>query len=339
MIITRTPFRISFFGGGTDYPVWYQQNGGSVLSTTINKYCYISARFLPPFFYHKHRFVWSKIELPNSLKEIKHPAIRHIINYLGIKDGLEIHHQADLPARAGLGSSSSFTVGLLHALYGLLGKLVPKSQLAQEAIHLEQKLMKESVGSQDQVAAAYGGFNRIDFHKGGGFTVRPVTVDHGRLKKLEESLFLVYSGVQRTASSVASLQIKETPNRRRELNYMQQMVDEAAEVLNGRGQLEDFGRLLHESWLLKRTLTKKISNGFINEIYDAGIKAGALGGKILGAGGGGFILFFIKPEKREKLRQKLPRLLEVPIQFDTTGSQVIFHQPQSEPRSEVRSKK
>lgn len=329
MIITRTPFRISFFGGGTDYPIWYQENGGAVLSTTIDKYCYISCRFLPPFFFHKHRFVWSKIELPQKLSEIKHPSIRHIMQYLKIKEGLEVHHQADLPARAGLGSSSSFTVGLLHGLYGLLGKLVPKSKLAEEAIHLEQNLMKEKVGSQDQVAAAYGGFNRIDFHKGGGFSVKPLTLVLDKVKKLQDHLMVVYSGVQRTASSLAALQIKETPSHRRELIYMHQMVDEATEILNGHRDFTDFGRLLNESWLLKRSLTKKISNGKINEIYDAGIKAGALGGKVLGAGGGGFILFFVKPENKSKLRAKLPSLLEVPIAFDNTGSQVIFHQPQT----------
>ncbi len=327
MIITKTPFRISFFGGGTDYPVWYKENGGAVLSTTINKYCYISARFLPPFFYHKHRFVWSKIELPNRLKEIQHPSIRHAISYLGINEGLEIHHQADLPARSGLGSSSAFTVGLLHALYGLLGKMIPKSELAERSIHLEQEVMKENVGSQDQVAAAFGGLNRIDFLKDGGFSVRPLTGNIDQLGKFVNHLVLVYSGIQRTASNVASLQIKETPNHRRELTLMYQMVGEAVEILNGRRDLADFGKLLHESWLLKRSLTKKISNGYINEIYDAGIKAGALGGKVLGAGGGGFILFFVKPEKRARLHSRLSKLLEVPFGFDHTGSQVIFNQP------------
>ncbi len=327
MVITRTPFRISFFGGGTDYPVYFRENGGAVLSTTIDKYCYISCRYLPPFFEHKSRIVWSKIESVRKIQEIEHPAVRASLRYMRIREGLEIHHDGDLPARTGLGSSSSFTVGLLNSLYALKGKITSKKKLAEGAIHIEQDLMRENVGSQDQVVASYGGFNKIEFHKNGKFEVTPLTLSTKRIEELENHLMLVFTGFARHASEIAREQIKATPGKIKVLKRMKSMVDEAIKILNSKKDITDFGKLLHESWELKRSLTKKISTSFIDEIYNKGLKAGATGGKLLGAGGGGFLLLFIQPEKRLSVKKNLSKLLEVPFHFENLGSQIIFYQP------------
>lgn len=329
MIISRTPFRISFFGGGTDYPVWYRENGGAVLGTTIDKYCYITCRYLPPFFEHKHRIVYSQIENVRSIKEIHHPAAREILRFMEITEGLEVHHDGDLPARTGLGSSSSFTVGFLHALYALKGVMPSKIQLAQDAIHIEQNILKENVGSQDQTLAAFGGFNKIRFGQEPGIDVQPVTIKAERLELLQDHLMLFFTGFSRTASEIAAEQIKETPNKRRELTEMCRMVDEAVNILNGSNDLEDFGKLIHESWQLKRSLTSKISTPYIDYVYDAALRAGATGGKLLGAGGAGFILFFAKPEIRSKVKESLSGLLNVPFRFEDSGSQIIFYEPNS----------
>ena len=333
MIITRTPFRVSFFGGGTDYPAWYREHAGAVLATTINKYCYISCRFLPPFFDHRSRIVWSRIELVRIREEIEHPAVRDALAFLDIREGIELHHDGDLPARTGLGSSSSFTVGVLNALHGLRGDLVDKMQLARETIHLEQERLKEQVGSQDQIMAAFGGFNRIDFGGENHFRVSPVMVSGSRLEELERHLLLVYTGVSRTASEIAGEQVKATPARRRELRAMYQMVDEAMTILHGpHRDLVEFGELLDESWRLKRSLTDKISTAYIDEIYDAARKAGAVGGKLLGAGGGGFLLLLVRPEDQAEVRGALRQLLCVPFRFENRGSHVIFYE-----RDETRS--
>jgi len=324
MIISRTPFRISFFGGGTDYPVWYGENGGAVLGTTINKYCYITLRHLPPFFEFKHRIVYSQMEHVHDLEEIRHPSVRETLRFMDISDGTEIHHNGDLPARTGLGSSSSFTVGLLHALYALKGKMPSKMQLAGEAICIEQERIKENVGSQDQVLVSFGGFNRVDFSKG-DIQVQPITLKQQRLDMLQSHLALFFTGFSRTASQIAGEQIRNTPNKAAELRAMRQMVDEAINILNSEGDLSDFGKLLNESWKLKRSLTDRISTPYIDYIYDTAIKAGAAGGKILGAGGGGFILFFIKPEHQECLRQSLKGLLHVPFLFENSGSKIIYY--------------
>lgn len=342
MIISRTPFRISFFGGGTDYPIWYRQYGGSTLATTIQRYCYITCRWLPPFFEHSSRVVWSKIELVKSWREIEHPSVRECIRYLEIEQGIEIHHDGDLPARTGLGSSSSFTVGLLHALYGLKGVMPSRMQLAQEAIHVEQERLKESVGSQDQVAAAFGGFNRIDFRPDGTIQVFPMLLDPERLRSLQDHLMLIYTGVSRTASDVAFEQIKATPSKRQELSTMHQMVDEAIAILQGPGTLTSFGELLHEGWKLKRSLTHRISNSRIDQLYESALAAGALGGKLLGAGGGGFLLLFVPPERQEAVRGAVNGFLQVPVEFENTGSRVIFYdpdgyRPQEDQRKTLRS--
>jgi len=330
MIITRTPFRISFFGGGTDYPVWYKENSGAVLATTINKYCYITCRYLPPFFEHKHRIVYSQTELVRDIDEIRHPSVRETLRFMKITEGIEIHHDGDLPARTGLGSSSSFTVGLLHALYALKGIMPAKMQLAREAIHIEQDMIKENVGSQDQVSAAFGGLNRIDFNGEHNIQVRPVTIKTPRLYLLQNHLMLFFTGFSRTASQIAEEQIRETPNKKQELSEMYRMVNEAINILNGDDDLLEFGKLMHESWQLKRSLTDKISTPYIDYLYEAATRAGATGGKLLGAGGSGFILFFVRPELQPRVKETLHGLLHVPFRFEDLGSQVIFYDLQNQ---------
>ncbi len=328
MIISKTPFRISFFGGGTDYPAWSQVHGGSTLATTIDKYCYISCRYLPPFFEHKHRIIYSKMEQVQSVEEIQHRAVKEVLKFLGIDKGIEIHHDGDLPARTGLGSSSSFTVGLLHAVYALKGQMVDKMRLARDAIHVERDRSGENVGSQDQVLAAWGGFNRIDFGKDQAISVQRITIPEKKIQYLQNSLLLYFTGFTRTASEVAVEQIKNIPNKTAEMKKMLRLVDEAVGILN-RGDLNDFGRLLDVSWKTKRGLSHKITTPYVDEIYDTALRAGALGGKLIGAGGGGFMVFFVEPDKQPVVKAKLSKLLRVPFKFDDTGSQIIFYQPDS----------
>jgi D-glycero-alpha-D-manno-heptose-7-phosphate kinase len=329
MIITRTPLRISFFGGGTDYPVWYREHGGSVLATTIDKCCYITCRRLPPFFEYHSRISYSKVENVLRNDAIEHPSVRGCLQFLGIDEGIEIHHVADLPARTGLGTSSAFTVGLLLGLYGLQDRMRDKHALATDAIHVEQELLHEAVGAQDQVSAAYGGFNRINFHADGVIEVKRVLTAPGRLAELEQHLALYFTGFARTASEIAQEQIKVTARRKRELEAMLRLVDEAEAIItNPDRSLNGFGQLLHEAWQIKRSLTHKISNVSIDAIYEAGLSAGALGGKLLGAGGGGFMLFFVPPERREALRMRLDNLLQVPFSFSQKGSHVVVYEPE-----------
>jgi len=328
MIISRTPFRISFFGGGTDYPVWYNENGGAVLATSINKYCYITCRYLPPFFEHKYRIVYSKTEQTQNISEIQHPSVKETLNFMGIEHGVEIHHDADLPARTGLGSSSAFTVGLLNALYALKGKMVTKRQLALEAIQIEQDIIKENVGSQDQTTAAFGGLNKIEFGGDQEIRVQPITLKSRKCQLLQDNLMLFFTGLSRTASEIAGEQIKKTPGKKNELTRMSEMVEEAIDILNGGdSDITDFGKLLHESWMIKRSLTEKISNHQIDEIYEEALNAGALGGKLLGAGGGGFIMFFVEPEFQPEVKDRLKNLLYVPFKFENLGSQIIYYAP------------
>jgi D-glycero-alpha-D-manno-heptose-7-phosphate kinase len=331
MIITSTPLRISFFGGGTDYPVWYRQYGGSVLSTTIDKSCFITCRWLPPFFEYHSRISYTKVENVGRNNLIQHPSVRACLQFLGIDDGVEIHHIADLPARSGLGTSSAFTVGLLLGLYALKNQMRDKHALASEAIHVEQELLREAVGAQDQVSAAYGGFNRINFDTDGSIEVRRMMTSPNRLAELEQHLALYFTGFSRFASEIAQEQLKMTPHKKQELDTMLQLVNEAEAIIaNPARPLHEFGRLLHESWQIKRTLTQKISNASIDEIYDAGLSAGALGGKLLGAGGGGFMLFFVPPERREALRRRLNKLLCVPFAFSNKGSHVVVYEPEEQ---------
>jgi D-glycero-alpha-D-manno-heptose-7-phosphate kinase len=329
MITTSTPLRISFFGGGTDYPVWFREHGGSVLSTTIDKYCYISCRWLPPFFEYHSRISYTKVENVSSNDEIQHPSVRACLQYLGINEGVEIHHIADLPARTGLGTSSAFTVGLLLGLYALRNQMRDKHTIAAEAIRVEQELLQEAVGAQDQVSAAYGGLNRINFNSDGSIDVKRVLTSRDRITELEQNLALYFTGFSRIASEIAQEQLRMTPHKKKELDAMLQLVGEAEDiVVNTNRPLDDFGRLMHESWQIKRTLTQKISNSNIDEIYEAGLSAGALGGKLLGAGGGGFMLFYVPPEKREALRLRLKKLLCVPFTFSTKGAEVVVYEPE-----------
>jgi len=330
MIITRTPFRVSFFGGGTDYPVWFSEHGGAVLATTINKYTYITCRYLPPFFEHKSRIVWSKIERVTDVAEITHPSARECLRFLEIERGIEIHHDGDLPARAGLGSSSSFTVGLLHSLSALKGLMPSDTQLARDAIHVEQELLNENVGVQDQISVAFGGLNRVDIDRDGSFRVYPLVAKSRRLAALDERLLLFYTGVSRIASEVAAQQIAVTPDRTRELSAMREMVDCGAEILANGEDLDEFGRLLDEAWQLKRSISDLISTPLVDDVYTTARRAGAIGGKLLGAGGGGFMLFFVRPEDQPRVREALGTLLEVPFGFERAGSQVIFYEPEDE---------
>ena len=330
MVISRTPFRISFFGGGTDYPAWVKEQGGAVIATTINKYCYLSVRYLPPFFWHKYRIVYSKTELCNTIDEIKHPAVREIIRYLKIRQGLAIHHDGDLPARSGLGSSSALTVGLLNALHSLLGQMISKQQLAKESIHIEQEILKETVGYQDQTLAAYGGFNHIIFHKNGNITVKPITISPKRIKEFESHLMLFYTGIPRIASNVAKSYVGKIDNKTKQLSVMQESVDEALSILTSKKDIKSFGQLLNEFWQLKKSLSQQVSNAAIDEIYDNAISAGALGGKLIGAGGGGFLLLFVPPKKQKKVRTRLNKLIHVPFAFEPYGSQIIFFDPEED---------
>ncbi len=329
MIISRTPYRISFFGGGTDYPTWYEKHGGATLSTTIDKYCYITARHFPPFFERKNRVVWSKIEFVDSHDEIEHPSVRETLKHLGIDRGVEIHHHGDLPARSGLGSSSSFTVGLLHAMHLLHGRPVTKMGLAKDAIHIEQHLIKESVGVQDQMAAAFGGLNKFTFAPGHNLGVEPIVLSQERSKELQSHLMLVFTGMARTASEIAAEQIKTTHQKERELHQMRTMVDRAIAILKSEEDIKEFGKLLHETWMLKRGLTSKITNSQVDSIYEKARAHGAIGGKLLGAGSGGFMLLFVAPEQQAKVREALKDLILVPFSFETEGSKVIYNQKSS----------
>jgi D-glycero-alpha-D-manno-heptose-7-phosphate kinase len=319
MIISRTPFRISLFGGGSDYPEWYVNNGGAVLSTTINHYCHISIRYLPPFFEHKHRIVWSQIENVQSIDQIQHPIIRECLKHLDVKDGVEIHHDGDLPARSGLGASSAFTVGLLNAVHTLQGKHVSKLNLAVEAIYVEHELVKSNVGSQDQTACAVGGFNLIEFgnHKP---SIKNIPLSNPALLHLHDCLLLVFTGFPHDASSIAATyQFNERPKELRELH---QMAVSAYQNLQA-GRILEFGELLDHTWQLKKKLSGKVSTFYTDSVYDAAKKAGAIGGKLCGAGGGGFMLLFVEPEKQNKVKKALESLLFVPCEFEEQGTQII----------------
>jgi D-glycero-alpha-D-manno-heptose-7-phosphate kinase len=326
MIFCRTPYRVSFFGGGTDYPAWYRENGGAVLSSTINKYSYITCRYLPPFFDYKYRIRYYQREETRTIDEIQHPSVRECLRFLEFDKGIDIVHHGDLPAQSGLGTSSTFTVGLLHALSAMKHEMWSKRELAMRAIKIEQDQIGESVGSQDQTAAAFGGFNKILFGGAHEILVSPVILRPSKMENLERHLMLFFTGFSRTASYLAEEQIKKIPENRSNLNQMMQLVEEATHILqNKEDQLDDFGKLLNQQWLVKQGMSSKISNGEIDAIYQAGMKAGALGGKLLGAGGGGFILFFVRPEQQKRVKEMLKNLLHIPIRFDQLGSQIIYY--------------
>ncbi len=325
MIISRAPFRVSFFGGGTDYPAWYREHGGAVLSASIDKYCYITCRYLPPYHDFKYLIRYYKREETQTVEDIQHPSVRCCLQFMGLDRGVDIVHHADIPARSGLGSSSTFTVGLLHALYALKHEMPSKRQLALDAIHVEQSLIKENVGSQDQTSAAFGGLNRIDFGGANEILVKPLILRPEKLELMQQHIMLFFTGLARTASEIAGEQINNIPNKNPDLRQMMKIVDAAeAILLDKEGRLEDFGRLLHEQWLIKRGMSSQVTNSNIDAIYENGMKAGAWGGKLLGAGGGGFMMFFAPPERQPAIHTVLRSLLHVPARFDYLGSQIVY---------------
>ncbi|MBE9531411.1 MAG: kinase [Proteobacteria bacterium] len=335
MIINRTPFRISFLGGGTDYPSWYLKHGGSVLATAINKYCYITCRTLPPFFEHRLRVVYSKMETVGSFEDIKHPAVRETMRFLNIDHGLEIHHDGDLPARSGMGSSSSFTVGLLHTLYALKGIMPSKEQLALESIHIEQEMIKETVGSQDQMSVAYGGLNKINFSKDGKIDVMPLTLTAERMEEFNSHLMLFYTGIKRTASDVAKSYVDDLAKKEDSMFRLTEMVDEGLKILQDGSDLSAFGALLDESWEIKKSLSGEVTNPRLDDLYDRAIKSGAAGGKITGAGGGGLMLLLVPPKQQAAVREALSEQLHVPFRFESKGSRIIFYEAAREDFSDA----
>lgn len=327
MIITQTPFRMSFFGGGTDYPEFYNEYGGSVISTSFDKYCFVTVRHLPRFFDYSNQITYSVIERTNTVDEIEHPAVREAMKFLDMHE-LRIVYEADLPARSGLGSSSSFAVGLLNAFHALKGEYCSKKQLALEAIHLERTLCQESGGVQDQIAAAYGGFNRINLSSD-GFDVTPVIIPIDKKQKLNENLMLFFTGFSRFSSDISVEQKRSMKSKISQLREMCSLVNTAEEILaNKKDNLDEFGKLLNYTWELKRGLTSKVSTNTIDEIYQKGIAAGALGGKLLGAGGGGFLLFYVEREYQSSVREALKNLLYVPFRFENYGSRVLYYSPE-----------
>lgn len=323
MIISKTPYRISFFGGGSDYPEWYNKFGGTVLSTTINKYLYITCRELPGFFDHKYRIVWRKIEMVKDINQINHHAIKGILKYYKFNKGLEIHYDGDLPARSGMGSSSSFVVGLINALFKLNKNTLDKKELAKKSLFIEQKILNEMVGSQDQIAAAYGGFNRIFFNKNNSFKLKKIKTNKN-LKLLEDNLILIYTSINRNAHDIASGYVKNLKSTKKD--YIKEIVDhvEEGEKILKSGNIDDFGRLLNSAWNIKKQLGKSITNNEIDELYDYALNNGALGGKILGAGGGGFLLLYMKKKDRINFLKKNKKIINIPFKFSYTGSEIIF---------------
>ena len=324
MIISRTPYRVSFFGGGTDYPSWYRQHGGQVLATSIDKYLYITCRYLPPFFEHRLRLVYSKQEMCQSFEELTHPTARETLRFTGLEHDLEIHYDGDLPGRSGIGSSSAFTVGLLNALYRFKGEDVGAHRLARESIYIEQELVGEKVGSQDQISVAYGGLNRIQFFPDGEIVVRPIAADRDRVSQLSDRMMLFYTGISRTASQIADTYVSDLNKHSESLHQLNQMVDDAIDILVGEVNLDHFGQLLHETWRLKRSLGPQISTPKIDSLYSVAQSAGAIGGKLSGAGGGGMLLLYVPPEQQADVREALADLIHVPFNFDTTGTKIIF---------------
>ena len=327
MILSKTPLRVSLWGGGTDYPIYFKEHGGEVLGFAIDKYVYLSLRKLPPFFPHRHRLVYSQVETVRSIDDIVHPSIRAVLSFLKPDCGIELHYDADLPARSGMGSSSSFTVGLLNTLHAYRGHMASKLDLAREAIHIEQNELRENVGCQDQIWAAYGGFNHITFHTDGSFSVRPVIVSEYRKLELVKSLMLFFTGFSRFASEIAGKQIANVKQKQKSLHAMKDMVGEAMSLLDSNRPITDIGRLLHESWKLKRGLSDAIATKEVDDIYESARAAGAVGGKLLGAGGGGFVLLMVPIDRQAEVRERLKSLIEVPFNINYTGSIVPIYEP------------
>lgn len=324
MIISRTPYRVSFLGGGTDYAEWYREHGGAVLTSSIDKYCYLSVRWLPQFFAYQHRISWSKIELCGKVEEIEHPAVRAVLQYLGVERGIEIHHAGDLPARSGLGSSSAFTVGLLNALHALHGRMSLRRSLAAEAVHVERDLMGEAVGVQDQIECAHGGLNLLEIDRDGAWRVQPVVIAPERLRAHEAHCLLYFTGISRTASELARAQVAAIGGKTGAMKDLAALVREGLAALSDGAPLAEFGRLLDESWRIKKSLASGISTEGIDAMYACARGHGAIGGKLLGAGGGGFLLLFARPEDQGRLRHALREVLEIPFRFEAEGSRIVY---------------
>ena len=326
MIITRAPYRISFYGGGTDFPAYYEEYGGTVLSCTINRYSYLNCRVMPPFFDHNYCIRYFQTERVKSRDEIRHPSVRECLRFLDFPHPLEVLYSGDIPAMSGIGSSSSFTVGFLLGLYGLLGRMVTKRELAEAAITVEQRLIKELVGSQDQYAAAFGGFNRIDFGPGSGIRVTPILMRPDLREYLQDSLVFCFSGLSRFSSEIQQEHTRNLATLGPDLAEMKALVPEAQKLLGGdEHDIDDFGRLLGTAWKIKRRFSAKVTTGVLDELYDLATGAGALGGKVCGAGGGGFMLFYAPPSRQAAVREALKKALIVPIRFEELGAHVIFY--------------
>ena len=333
MIITQTPFRMSFFGGGTDFKDYYEKHGGSVISTTFDKYCFVTVRHLPKFFEYKTHLTYSKMEYVNSYDEIQHPAIREAMRMLDMHE-LRLTYESDLPARSGLGTSSSFAVGMLNAFYALKGKYADKRKLADDAIYLERVLCKEAGGIQDQIAASFGGLNRIDFDAN-GYTVNPIIISPRKKEMLNENLMLFFTGFSRFSADIQVSTEKNIEQKNKELEEMKRLVDEAEKILTSGNDINEFGRMLDYTWRLKRGMSKEISNDSIDMFYQKALEAGALGGKLLGAGGGGFLLFYVEKDKQKNVKKALENLLHVPFKFENAGTRVIHYTPEEyEPEGE-----
>lgn len=328
MIITKTPFRMSFFGGGTDMPQYFEKGRGAVISTTFDKYVYVTVRHLPRFFKHTTELFYSRIEKVTQIDSIEHPMIRNAMKMLDMKE-LHIAYDADLPARTGLGTSSTFAVGLLNAFYCLKGKYASKKQLAKDAIYLERTLCNEAGGWQDQIAASFGGLNRIDFDEN-GFRVNPIIISKERKAKLNDNLMLFFTGYTRFSADIQKSTTATLEEKKKQLDQMLALVDVAQDILENKDRdIDDFGRLLDKTWKLKRDSGKEITTDSIDDFYNRGIKAGALGGKLLGAGGGGFLLFYVQKEFQEQVRNALSDLMQVPFKFEDNGTRVIYYSPEA----------
>ena len=325
MIITQTPFRMSFFGGGTDFSGFYDEHGGAVLSTTFDKYCYVTVRHLPRFFEYSTHLTYSKTEYVNNSDEIQHPAIRNAMKWLDMHE-IRLTYESDLPARSGLGTSSSFAVGLLSAFYSLKGKYADKRRLADDAIYLERVLCNEAGGVQDQIAASFGGLNRINFSKD-GYSVNPVIISAERKQALNDHLMLFFTGFSRFSADIQESTQIVLKDKTKQLLEMKSLVDDAERILiNKNISIDDFGKLLDYTWHLKKSISTVISTNFIDEQYNKAIKAGAIGGKLLGAGGGGFLLFYVPLDKQDAVKEALSGQLYVPFRFENEGTKVIFYQ-------------
>ncbi|HEY1684465.1 MAG TPA: hypothetical protein VGG19_06865 [Tepidisphaeraceae bacterium] len=338
MIITMTPLRVSFLGGGTDYPEHFSQHGGATLATSINKYTYVTVSRLTEFFDYRIRVSYSKTELCKTVEEIQHPAVRACLQFMNIDGGVEISVVSDLPARTGLGSSSSFTVGLLHALHAFAGRIVSREQLAAEAVHVERNIIRERVGLQDQYTCALGGWQHLQFTGQNRVKASPLVLPAERFAALDSRLMMFYTGLQRTAHEVVQSQLERTSKGAitPPLNQLAGLVEQGIEVLNSPMDLEYFGRLLHQGWTLKRQFSDAISNSFIDTAYETARSAGATGGKLLGAGGGGFLLLYVEPHHQQSVRSALSHMLEVSFSFEDQGSRVIFYKPETQTVSTQR---